>query len=111
MGLISLRCPLTILSRGKTAAGVIGVFPSNFVEIVGANSSGNATAGSGSGGAVVINADYRALYDYDAEDETELTIREGDILHVESETVHLFASNLVFAPHHPPGYLSPFRIG
>lgn len=74
--------------RGKTAAGVIGVFPSNFVELIGANTSGAATANTG-GGAVAINADYRALYDYDAEDETELTIREGDILHVESETVTL----------------------
>lgn len=75
--------------RGKTSAGVVGVFPSNFVELVGAATTGGATAAPGgtAGGAIEINADYRALYDYDAEDETELTIKEGDILHVISETV------------------------
>jgi len=75
--------------KGKTSKGQIGVFPSNFVEIVGANNSGTTGGGTGGGSggnAIEINADYRALYDYDAEDDTELTIKEGDILHVISET-------------------------
>lgn len=32
-----------------------------------------------------INADYKSLYDYDAEDDTEITIKENDLLFVESE--------------------------
>lgn len=39
-----------------------------------------------SGTTVTINAEFRALYDYEAEDETELTIHEGEILFVETET-------------------------
>jgi len=76
--------------KGKNVKGVVGVFPSNFVEIVGANgtasAAGGGTGGGSGGNAIEINADYRALYDYDAEDDTELTIKEGDILHVISET-------------------------
>jgi hypothetical protein len=59
--------------RGKNAKGQEGLFPSNFVEVVGEE---------GNGGSVDINKDYQALYDYEAEDETELTIKEGEILHV-----------------------------
>jgi len=65
--------------RGRNQKGEEGVFPSNFVEVVG--EEGAATAGT-----VMVNADFQALYDYDAEDETELTIKEGEILHVISET-------------------------
>jgi len=65
--------------RGRNKKGVEGVFPSNFVEVVGEE-------GGGASGTVDINADYTALYDYEAEDETELTIKEGEILHVISET-------------------------
>jgi len=73
--------------KGRNAKGVVGVFPSNFVELVGGGGDASAGAASGSGGgAVEINADYRALYDYEAEDDTELSIKEGDILHVVSET-------------------------
>lgn len=32
-----------------------------------------------------INAEYKSLYDYDAEDETEITIKENDLLWVETE--------------------------
>jgi len=32
-----------------------------------------------------IHKDYQVLYDYDAEDETELTLKEGETLHVISE--------------------------
>jgi len=59
--------------RGRNVKGQEGLFPSNFVEVVGEE---------GSGGNVDINKDYQALYDYEAEDETELTIKEGEILHV-----------------------------
>jgi len=38
------------------------------------------------GNTVPVNANYVALYDYDAEDETELTIHEGEVLFVISET-------------------------
>jgi hypothetical protein len=78
--------------KGKTSKGLVGVFPSNFVELAGAKTEGAAAAaggssgGGGGGNAIEINSDYRALYDYDAEDDTELTIKEGDILHVVSET-------------------------
>jgi len=65
--------------RGRNQKGEEGVFPSNFVEVVG--EEGAATSGT-----VTVNADFQALYDYYAEDETELTIKEGEILHVISET-------------------------
>jgi len=38
------------------------------------------------GVAVPINANYVAMYDYDAEDDTEMTIHEGEVLFVISET-------------------------
>jgi len=38
------------------------------------------------GVAVSINANYVAMYDYDAEDDTEMTIKEGEVLFVISET-------------------------
>jgi len=63
--------------RGRNAKGQEGLFPSNFVDIVGEE---------GNSGSVEINKDFQALYDYEAEDETELTIKEGEILHVISET-------------------------
>jgi len=66
--------------KGRNKKGVEGVFPSNFVEVVGEE------GGGGASGTIEINADYTALYDYEAEDETELTIKEGEILHVISET-------------------------
>eukprot|EP01128_Nolandella_sp_AFSM9_P003625 TRINITY_DN1578_c0_g2_i1.p1 TRINITY_DN1578_c0_g2~~TRINITY_DN1578_c0_g2_i1.p1 ORF type:complete len:562 (+),score=185.55 TRINITY_DN1578_c0_g2_i1:40-1686(+) len=62
---------------GRNEAGETGSFPSNFVEL---------DEGDGESQVIEINADYRALYDYEAEDETELTIKEGDILHVQTET-------------------------
>jgi len=65
--------------RGRNKKGVEGVFPSNFVEVVGEE-------GGGTSGTVEINSDFTALYDYEAEDDTELTIKEGEILHVISET-------------------------
>jgi len=66
--------------RGRNKKGVEGVFPSNFVEVVGEE------GGGGGSGTVEINADFTALYDYEAEDDTELTIKEGEVLHVISET-------------------------
>jgi len=66
--------------RGRNKKGQEGVFPSNFVEVVGEE------GGTGNTGTVEINADFQALYDYEAEDENELTIKEGEILHVISET-------------------------
>jgi len=66
--------------RGRNKKGKEGVFPSNFVEIIGEEGAAANT------GTVTINADFQALYDYEAEDETELSIKEGEILHVVSET-------------------------
>eukprot|EP01125_Pyxidicula_operculata_P012445 TRINITY_DN4082_c0_g1_i1.p1 TRINITY_DN4082_c0_g1~~TRINITY_DN4082_c0_g1_i1.p1 ORF type:complete len:461 (-),score=154.50 TRINITY_DN4082_c0_g1_i1:91-1473(-) len=63
--------------RGRNSKGEEGVFPSNFVEPKGQSSTS---------GTVEINADFVALYDYDAEDPTELTIKEGEVLHVLNET-------------------------
>jgi len=63
--------------RGRNGKGQEGLFPSNFVEVVGEE---------GNSGSIEIHKDYQALYDYEAEDETELTIKEGEILHVISET-------------------------
>jgi len=40
----------------------------------------------GNAGLIEINKNFKVLYDYGAEDETELTIKEGEILHVISET-------------------------
>jgi len=58
--------------------GKEGLFPSNFVE-----EQGKPSAGSGT---IEIRSDFVALYDYDAEDNTEISIKENDILFVESET-------------------------
>jgi len=63
--------------RGRNGKGQEGLFPSNFVEVVGEEANS---------GSIEINKDFQALYDYEAEDETELTIKEGEILHVISET-------------------------
>jgi len=63
--------------RGRNNKGQEGLFPSNFVEIVGEE---------GNSGSVEINKDFKALYNYEAEDDTELTIKEGEILRVISET-------------------------
>jgi len=62
--------------RGRNNKGKEGLFPSNFVEIVGEEAIGS----------IEINKDFKALYSYEAEDETELSIKEGEILHVVSET-------------------------
>jgi len=66
------------------STGVEGLFPSNFVEE-------NAGAAQPVASAVKlssseIKAEYIALYDYDAEDNTEISIKENDLLYVESET-------------------------
>jgi len=45
------------------------------------------------GVAVPINANYVAMFDYDAEDDTELTIHEGEILFVVSETDGWYLGN------------------
>jgi len=64
--------------RGRLSNGAEGLFPSNFVEEQGKVSA----APSGDN---YISADYKALYDYDAEDPSELTIKENDLLFVETE--------------------------
>jgi len=70
---------MTVVGGGEeTKKGEEGVFPSNFVEVVGQE--------GGTAGTLDINADYQALYNYEAEDETELTIKEGEVLHVLTET-------------------------
>lgn len=68
-----------LIDSGRNERGEEGTFPSNFVD--------DGDEGEGGESQVVeINAVYRALYDYEAEDETELTIREGDLLQVQTET-------------------------
>jgi len=62
--------------KGRNAKGNEGLFPSNFVVI----------GEEGNTGPIEIKKDFQALYDYQAEDETELTIKEGEILFVISET-------------------------
>jgi len=67
--------------RGKLANGAEGLFPSNFVEEVGkAAATGGVPSGENA-----INAEYKAIYDYDAEDNTEISIKESDALFVETE--------------------------
>jgi len=63
--------------KGRNVKGQEGLFPSNFVDVVGEE---------GASGLIEIHKDFKALYDYEAEDDTELTIKEGEILHVISET-------------------------
>eukprot|EP01130_Rhizamoeba_saxonica_P015414 TRINITY_DN6918_c0_g1_i2.p1 TRINITY_DN6918_c0_g1~~TRINITY_DN6918_c0_g1_i2.p1 ORF type:complete len:484 (+),score=161.55 TRINITY_DN6918_c0_g1_i2:19-1470(+) len=53
--------------KGRNEKGEIGVFPSNYVE---------------SGGITDVGADFVILFDYQAEDETELSIVEGETVHV-----------------------------
>jgi hypothetical protein len=59
--------------------GEEGLFPSNFVEEQGKPPSAVAD------GPAPINARFKSLYDYDAEDNTEISIKENDILFVENE--------------------------
>lgn len=66
--------------RGRLANGTEGLFPSNFVEEQGKPSSAQATSGVNE-----INAEFKSLYDYDAEDNTEISIKENDLLFVETE--------------------------
>jgi hypothetical protein len=65
--------------RGRNSKGQEGVFPSNFVEVVGQESKNIVIPKNGE------TFKCKVLYDYDAEDESELTIREGEILQIQSE--------------------------
>jgi len=56
---------------GKNQKGQVGSFPSNFVDPI---------------EILEINKEYRAIFNYEAEDEGELNITEGDILFVFTET-------------------------
>lgn len=67
--------------RGRLPTGAEGLFPSNFVEEQGKTPTTDTPVGDSNSYA----GDYVALYDYDAEDENELTIKEGEALYVESE--------------------------
>jgi len=67
--------------KGKTEKGKEGVFPSNFVELVGQEGNRTSVLSPKQGETWKC----RALYDYDAEDENELTIKEGDILTIQAE--------------------------
>jgi len=66
--------------RGRLTNGSEGLFPSNFVE-----EQGKAASAVPSNGVNEINATFKALYDYDAEDNTELSIKENELLFVETE--------------------------
>jgi len=73
--------------KGRLANGSEGLFPSNFVEDQGkaASGGGGGEATANANGVTEIMADFRSLYDYDAEDDTEITIKENELLFVESE--------------------------
>eukprot|EP01121_Diplochlamys_sp_Union-15-3_P007973 TRINITY_DN2075_c0_g1_i1.p1 TRINITY_DN2075_c0_g1~~TRINITY_DN2075_c0_g1_i1.p1 ORF type:complete len:337 (-),score=75.64 TRINITY_DN2075_c0_g1_i1:91-1101(-) len=64
--------------EGRNSQGKVGIFPSNFVEMIG-NESKKPT------GPIAPDTKCKVLYDYTAEDETELTINEGDILRIQHE--------------------------
>jgi len=66
--------------RGRLANGSEGLFPSNFVE-----EQGKTASQPNASGANEINAEFKSLYDYDAEDNTEISIKENDLLFVETE--------------------------
>jgi len=66
--------------RGRLANGAEGLFPSNFVEEQGKPASQPSASGVNE-----INAEFKSLYDYDAEDNTEISIKENDLLFVETE--------------------------
>eukprot|EP00028_Trichosphaerium_sp_Am-I-7-wt_P013442 CAMPEP_0168514400 /NCGR_PEP_ID=MMETSP0405-20121227/4085_1 /TAXON_ID=498012 /ORGANISM="Trichosphaerium sp, Strain Am-I-7 wt" /LENGTH=288 /DNA_ID=CAMNT_0008533515 /DNA_START=196 /DNA_END=1062 /DNA_ORIENTATION=+ len=58
--------------------GNVGVFPCNFVEVVGEESDNNAKK-------IAPQTKCKVLYAYEAEDDTELTIAEGDEITIEYE--------------------------
>jgi len=60
--------------------GRVGMFPSNFVEVV----DPNAPATNG-GDQKEHGGQCKVLYDYNADSDSELTIKEGELLTVESE--------------------------
>lgn len=64
--------------------GQIGIFPSNFVE-----SGDNASTASATTAAAETKGNLpnqcKVLYDYNADSDSELTIKEGDVLTIESE--------------------------
>lgn len=65
--------------------GQVGIFPSNFVE-----SGDSAAPASASSSAAASNdakppSQCKVLYDYNADSDSELTIKEGDVLVIESE--------------------------
>jgi len=66
--------------EGRNEEGKTGVFPSNFVEIVGQEGKTTSTLAK-----VKPETKCRALYDYVAEDSTELTIVEGEMLTIQYE--------------------------
>jgi uncharacterized membrane-anchored protein YhcB (DUF1043 family) len=59
--------------------GRVGMFPSNFVEVVDPNAATNSSEQKELGGQCKV------LYDYNADSDSELTIKEGEVLTVESE--------------------------
>eukprot|EP00026_Physarum_polycephalum_P007209 Phypoly_transcript_07266.p1 GENE.Phypoly_transcript_07266~~Phypoly_transcript_07266.p1 ORF type:complete len:474 (+),score=109.19 Phypoly_transcript_07266:75-1496(+) len=59
--------------------GQVGIFPSNFVE------SGEGGAGAGPKEEPKTASKCKVLYDYNADSDSELTIKEGDVLTIESE--------------------------
>eukprot|EP01121_Diplochlamys_sp_Union-15-3_P015751 TRINITY_DN525_c0_g1_i7.p1 TRINITY_DN525_c0_g1~~TRINITY_DN525_c0_g1_i7.p1 ORF type:complete len:448 (-),score=108.04 TRINITY_DN525_c0_g1_i7:57-1400(-) len=64
--------------EGRKENGKVGIFPSNFVEIIGAE-------GKPTTPAIAPQTRCRALYDYNAEDPSELSLKEGEILTIQYE--------------------------
>jgi len=77
--------------RGRTVAGAEGDFPSNYVGNPGATPAAGAPAEVKSGEEeadeeeTTVDANYRVLYDYEAEEEGELTITQDQVLFVFTE--------------------------
>jgi len=71
--------------------GQVGMFPSNFVEqLNGQKNTGTTAAGSTAAAAAEpptkeAGGQCKVLYDYNADSDSELTVKQGDILTVESE--------------------------
>lgn len=89
--------------------GQIGIFPSNFVE---SGDTASSTAAATTAAAETkgnIPSQCKVLYDYNADSDSELTIKEGDVLTIESEDEGwFFGSNSQGASgRFPSNYVQP----
>jgi len=73
--------------RGRTVAGDEGDFPSNYVGVQGAGAAAEVKSGEEEADEeeTTVDANYRVLYDYEAEEDGELTIAQDQVLFVFTE--------------------------